>query len=101
MLESIKIQIRTICIIKLELCRAYTPRTLQYSAALLFYDLTTFFNTELEHAQLHQHTKRVGAVNKPQACRTENARTICIMQGGKKQRTLTVYRMGIRSVTAH
>ena len=61
---------------KLELCRAHTPRALyshcsvvlQYSAAELFYDLTTLSNTELEHAQSHQHAKRVGVVDKPQAC---------------------------------
>ena len=62
--------------IKLELCRAHTPRALyshcsivlQHNAAELFYDLTTLSNTELEHAQSHQHAKTVGVVDKPQAC---------------------------------
>ena len=43
------------------------------------YNLTTLFNTELKHVQLHQHTKRVGVVDKPQACRTENARFIALV----------------------
>ena len=61
--------------VKLELCRAHTPRALchcsvvvQHFAAELFYYLTTLFNTVLEHAQSHQHAKRVGVVDKPQAC---------------------------------
>ena len=70
---------------QLELCRAhsYPARSAILcniaTWAKLFYDLTTLFNTELEHAQLHQHTKRVGVVDKPQAYRTENARFVALV----------------------
>ena len=40
-----------------------------------FHDVTTLSNTVLEHAQSHPH-KRVGVVDKPQACLTENARFV-------------------------
>ena len=42
----------------------------------MFCDLTTLSNTELEHVQSHQHMPIVGVVDKPQACRTENARFV-------------------------
>ena len=45
----------------------------------LFYALRTLSNNELEHVQSHQHAKRVGVVDKPQACRTENARFIALV----------------------
>ena len=72
----------------LELCRAHNPArfaaTIVCSASIgLFYDLTTLSNTELEHAQLHQHNimhaNGVGVVDKPQACRTENARFVALV----------------------
>ena len=38
----------------------------------------------LEHAQSHLHTKRVGVVDKPQACRTENARFVALVSRFEK-----------------
>ena len=46
----------------------------------MFHDLTTLSNTELEHAQSRiSYAKVVGVVDKPQACRTENARFVALV----------------------